>query len=40
MKIGIIGSGIAGRVLAKAFVSEGHQVMLGTRDITKDEVVK
>lgn len=40
MKIGIIGSGIVGRVLAKAFLNEGHGVMLGTRNITKDEVVK
>lgn len=40
MKIGIIGSGIVGRVLASAFMSEGHEVMLGTRNISKDEVVK
>jgi predicted dinucleotide-binding enzyme len=40
MKIGIIGSGIVGRVLAKAFLAEGHEVMLGTRDTAKDEVVK
>lgn len=39
MKIGIIGSGIVGRVLANAFLSEGNEVMLGTRDIEKDEVV-
>jgi 8-hydroxy-5-deazaflavin:NADPH oxidoreductase len=40
MKAGILGSGIVGRVLASAFLKEGHDVMLGTRDITKEEVVK
>lgn len=40
MKIGIIGSGIVGQVLAKAFTSEGHDVTLGTRNTTKAEVVK
>ena len=40
MKVGIIGSGIVGRVLAKAFLTEGHGVMLGTRNINKEEVVK
>lgn len=40
MKAGIIGSGIVGRVLASAFLSEGHSVMLGTRNISKDEVTK
>jgi predicted dinucleotide-binding enzyme len=40
MKIGIIGSGIVGRVLGNAFLSEGHDVMLGTRNTSKDEVVK
>lgn len=40
MKIGIIGSGIVGQVLAKAFKSEGHDVMLGTRNTSKEEVVK
>ncbi|MCW3089183.1 MAG: DNA-binding protein [Ferruginibacter sp.] len=39
MKIGILGSGIVGRVLATAFLNEGEDVMLGTRDITKEEVV-
>ena len=38
-KIGIIGSGIVGQVLAKAFVSEGHDVKLGTRNIAKEEAV-
>jgi len=40
MKIGIIGSGIVGRVLATAFLNEGHGVMLGTRNINKEDVVK
>jgi predicted dinucleotide-binding enzyme len=39
MKIGIIGSGIVGQVLGKAFLSEGNEVMLGTRNTTKEEVV-
>ena len=40
MKVGIIGSGIVGRVLATGFLKEGHKVMLGTRNISKEEVVK
>src|SRR6185436_13419397 len=40
MKIGILGSGIVGRVLAAAFINEGHQVGLGTRDPSKEELVK
>lgn len=40
MKIGIIGSGIVGRVLASGFLKEGHEVMLGTRNISKEEVLK
>jgi predicted dinucleotide-binding enzyme len=40
MKIGIIGSAAVGQVLAKAFKSEGHDVMLGTRNTSKEEVVK
>lgn len=39
MNIGIIGSGIVGRVLGSAFLKEGHQVMLGTRDTNKPDVV-
>ena len=39
-KIGILGSGMVGQVLASAFLSEGHQVMLGTRNTSKAEVVK
>lgn len=40
MKIGIIGSGVVGQVLAKAFKTEGHNVVLGTRHTSKEEVVK
>jgi predicted dinucleotide-binding enzyme len=40
MKVGILGSGIVGRVLASAFLQEGHSVMVGTRNISKDEVIK
>ena len=40
MKIGIIGTGIVGRTLAKGFLNLGHDVMLGTRNIHKDEVKK
>jgi len=40
MKIGIIGSGIVGQVLGKAFLAEGHEVIIGTRNINKEEVVK
>ena len=40
MKVGIIGSGIVGQVLAKAFHAEGHQVRLGTRDVQKEELKK
>lgn len=40
MKIGIIGSGIVGRVLGNAFLQEGNQVMIGTRDTSKEDMVK
>jgi predicted dinucleotide-binding enzyme len=40
MKIGILGSGHVGRVLATAFIAEGHQAMLGTRNVSKEEVIK
>ena len=35
MNIGIIGSGEVGKTLAKGFLKHGHQVMIGTRDISK-----
>jgi len=40
MKIGILGSGDVGRVLGSAFISEGNEVMLGTRDVQKETVVQ
>ncbi|WP_018613678.1 NADPH-dependent F420 reductase [Segetibacter koreensis] len=40
MKIGVIGSGLVGQVLGKAFLTEGYDVMLGTRNIEKVEVAK
>jgi hypothetical protein len=40
MKIGILGSGIVGQVLAAAFLDEGHEVRLGTRNVAKEEVMK
>ncbi|HQV62189.1 MAG TPA: NAD(P)-binding domain-containing protein [Chitinophagaceae bacterium] len=39
MKIGVIGSGPVGRVLASAFLKEGYKVILGTRNISKEEMV-
>ncbi|OQP46643.1 NADPH-dependent F420 reductase [Niastella populi] len=38
MKIGIIGSGAVGQKLGTAFLAEGHEVMLGTRNPGKDEI--
>ena len=38
MKIGILGSGIVGRVLGAGFLKHGHQVVLGTRDPAKKDV--
>lgn len=40
MKVGIIGSGVVGQVLAIGFANEGHEVKLGTRNIEKEEVIK
>src|SRR5947209_17390846 len=40
MKIGIIGSGEVGQTLATAFLTEGYEVMLGTRNPGKEEVKK
>lgn len=39
MKIAVLGSGIVGQVLATAFLKEGYEVMLGSRSITKPEVI-
>lgn len=38
MKIGIIGSAIVGQALANGFNSEGHEVVLGTRNPAKKEL--
>lgn len=40
MKIGVIGSGAVGQTLATGFLTEGHEVMLGTRNPGKEEVKK
>ncbi|MER3498817.1 MAG: DNA-binding protein [Chitinophagaceae bacterium] len=40
MKLGILGSGIVGQTLGKAFLSEGHEVMIGTRNASKVELLK
>ena len=40
MKIGIIGSGIVAQVLGKAFISEGNEVMMGSRDPKKEAMIK
>ena len=40
MKVGIIGSGNVGRALATGFLNEGNEVMLGTRNTSKEDVVK
>ena len=35
MKIGIIGSGVVAQTLGTGFLKHGHEVMLGTRDVSK-----
>ncbi len=40
MKIGVLGSGVVGQVLAAGFLKHGHEAMLGTRDPQKPEVQK
>jgi predicted dinucleotide-binding enzyme len=40
MKVGIVGSAAVGRTLGKAFLAEGNEVMIGTRDVSKDSLVK
>src|SRR5436305_13587923 len=39
MKVGIIGSAAVGQTLAKAFKTEGYEVMLGTRNTSKKNMV-
>ena len=38
MKVGILGSGIVGRVLGAGFLKHGHPVMIGTRDLEKADL--
>lgn len=38
MKIGILGSGAVGQALGKGFASEGHEVMLGTREPGSEKI--
>lgn len=40
MKVGILGSASVGQALGKAFLTEGNEVMIGTRDTSKDSLVK
>src|SRR5689334_449889 len=40
MKVGILGSAAVGQALGKAFLAEGHEVMIGTRDTSKESLVK
>lgn len=40
MKIGILGSGIVGQTLSIGFLNEGHEVMIGSRNPEKEEVIK
>jgi len=40
MKVGIIGSGIVGQVMGNAFLTEGNEVMLGSRDPQKVSIKK
>lgn len=39
MKIGVIGSGQVGRTLATAFLKEGHEVKLGTGDVSNPALI-
>jgi predicted dinucleotide-binding enzyme len=39
-RIGVLGSGVVGRTLAEGFLKHGYEVMLGTRDPSKDEMLK
>ena len=35
MKVGVLGSGDVGKVLASGFLKHGHQVMIGSRSGSK-----
>ncbi|MCG6938476.1 MAG: NADPH-dependent F420 reductase [Gammaproteobacteria bacterium] len=38
MKIGVLGTGDVGRVLAAGFATRGHEVMIGTRDPSQQKI--
>jgi len=40
MKVGIVGSGIVAQTLGKAFLAEGYEVMLGSRDAKNEALAK
>jgi len=40
MRIGIIGSGVVAQVLGAAFLAEGNEVMMGSRNPQKDSIKK
>jgi len=40
MKVGVLGSGSVGQVLANGFIRHGHQVMIGTNTPSKRELLK
>jgi len=40
MKVGIIGSGMVAQTLGNAFLTEGYEVMLGSRDPKKEIIIK
>src|ERR1700748_873760 len=40
MKVGILGSAAVGQTLGNAFLTEGYEVMIGTRDTSRESLVK
>jgi predicted dinucleotide-binding enzyme len=40
MKIGVIGAGVVGQTVGEAFAAKGHEVVLGTRAVTEEELAK
>ena len=40
MKVGILGSSVVGQALGRAFLSEGYEVVVGTRNTSKEDLVK
>jgi predicted dinucleotide-binding enzyme len=39
-RVGVIGSGVVGRALARGFASRGHEVRIGSRDPSKPELAE